>query len=196
VRPERHGHDKAAHPRVSKPKGCRWCGGAIPKGRRTFCSAACVHEYRLRSDARYMRDQVYKRDRGACALCGVETEAWERSFKEAGHQIHRRATALRIAGGVMRWGAIAAAEDRVRYRLGRRIVAIRRALVEHKWMSRNGHTWEADHIVPVIEGGGQCGLDNMRTLCLRCHKRVTAELRARLAGKKPHQPTKQQELSV
>jgi len=41
--------------------------------------------------------------------------------------------------------------------------------------------WEADHIVPVIEGGGECGLDNYRTLCIPCHKKVTAELAARRA---------------
>jgi 5-methylcytosine-specific restriction endonuclease McrA len=38
--------------------------------------------------------------------------------------------------------------------------------------------------VPVAEGGGECDLDNMRTLCLECHRKVTAELRARLGVKK------------
>lgn len=37
--------------------------------------------------------------------------------------------------------------------------------------------WEADHIVPVCMGGGETGLDNYQTLCVPCHKRVTAELR-------------------
>lgn len=41
--------------------------------------------------------------------------------------------------------------------------------------------WEADHIVPVVEGGGACGLDNYRTLCTPCHKSETAALAARLA---------------
>ena len=40
--------------------------------------------------------------------------------------------------------------------------------------------WDADHIIPVAEGGGQCDLDNMRTLCLRCHREATANLRLRL----------------
>jgi 5-methylcytosine-specific restriction endonuclease McrA len=43
--------------------------------------------------------------------------------------------------------------------------------------------WDADHIVPVSEGGGLCGLDGYRTLCIPCHKRVTADLRARMAAK-------------
>jgi len=39
--------------------------------------------------------------------------------------------------------------------------------------------WDADHIVPVVEGGGECDLENIRTLCLKCHRVATAELRAR-----------------
>src|SRR5271169_3703335 len=53
-----------------------------------------------------------------------------------------------------------------------------------QWKLREGSRkslWDADHIVPVAEGGGQCDLSNMRTLCLMCHGEVTAALRARLA---------------
>lgn len=42
--------------------------------------------------------------------------------------------------------------------------------------------WDADHIVPVVEGGGECDLENIRTLCLICHRRATAALRERLRG--------------
>ena len=43
--------------------------------------------------------------------------------------------------------------------------------------------FEADHIVPVIEGGAS-SLENGRVLCLPCHKGETAKLRARLAMKR------------
>ena len=52
-----------------------------------------------------------------------------------------------------------------------------------QWKLREGSRkslWDADHIVPVAEGGGQCDLSNMRTLCLLCHREATAALRARL----------------
>ena len=59
---------------------------------------------------------------------------------------------------------------------GRRL----RALAE--WgltrMSRSS-LWDADHIVPVVEGGGECDLSNIRTLCLKCHRTATAALRQR-----------------
>ena len=48
-----------------------------------------------------------------------------------------------------------------------------------KTVSSRRSLWDADHIVPVVEGGGQCDLANMRTLCLKCHREATAELRAR-----------------
>jgi 5-methylcytosine-specific restriction enzyme A len=46
------------------------------------------------------------------------------------------------------------------------------------------HEWQADHIVPVVEGGGACGLENYRTLCTGCHRVETAKLRARRAAAK------------
>ncbi len=55
---------------------------------------------------------------------------------------------------------------------------------EKDWGSRHS-LWDADHIVPVAEGGGECGLANMRTLCLKCHRSVTAALRRRLRAPEP-----------
>jgi len=52
-----------------------------------------------------------------------------------------------------------------------------------QWRLREGSRkslWDADHVVPVAEGGGQCDLSNMRTLCLLCHREATAALRKRL----------------
>lgn len=39
---------------------------------------------------------------------------------------------------------------------------------------------QADHELAVAEGGGACGLGNLRTLCTPCHQRETAALRQRL----------------
>lgn len=33
--------------------------------------------------------------------------------------------------------------------------------------------WEADHIVPVAEGGSACDISNFQTLCWDCHKEKT-----------------------
>jgi 5-methylcytosine-specific restriction enzyme A len=39
-------------------------------------------------------------------------------------------------------------------------------------MGPNG--WSADHNMRVVEGGGECGLENIRTLCIRYRREVTA----------------------
>ncbi len=124
---------------------CRWCALEVPPRRRTFCSAFCVHEWRLRSNPGYLREAVLARDRGVCARCTVDTLAAWRLLKRA--RGARRTELLAI------WGL---------KRLGRRSL------------------WDADHILPVAEGGGECDLANLRILCLHCHRVVTAELRERL----------------
>ena len=131
---------------------CRWCCLEIlAVRRRTFCSAYCVHQWRLRSDPGYLREQVAMRDSGVCALCATDTVAAVRALKRSRGE--RRVELLAM------WGLAS--------------VKARRSL------------WDADHIVPVAEGGGQCDLDNLRTLCLPCHREVTAELRRRLRALAP-----------
>ena len=129
---------------------CRWCALEVPSRRSTFCSAWCVHEWRLRSDPGYLRQQVFLRDHGVCALCGIDTCAAYFDLK--------RARGTRRRSLLAQWGL---------NRLSRKTL------------------WDADHIQPVAEGGGECDLSNIRTLCLICHRRETLALRARLRAKEP-----------
>lgn len=43
--------------------------------------------------------------------------------------------------------------------------------------------WETDHIIARVEGGSD-RQENLRTLCVPCHKRVTAELAAKRAAER------------
>src|SRR3954468_4848480 len=52
---------------------CRRCSEEVTPPRRSFCSDACVHQWRLRTDPAYLRDNVLRRDRGVCALCTTDT---------------------------------------------------------------------------------------------------------------------------
>ena len=135
---------------------CRECNVEVPKGRRTFCSDACVHEWSMRTNPGYVRQQVFKRDKGVCAMCGLDTERW------AGER--RR-----------EWDRIKREKDVDAYRTFRENNAL--------FFSRTTY-WDADHIVPVVEGGGLCGLENYRTLCIPCHKQVTRELAGRRAERR------------
>jgi 5-methylcytosine-specific restriction protein A len=141
--------------RALLPKGrngralCRWCNLEVPPRRSTFCSDWCVHEWKLRSDPGYLRDQVFQRDQGICAICKVDTRAAYFELKRSRGTHRERLLA--------RWGL---------KRINRKSL------------------WDADHIVPVAEGGGECDVDNLRTLCLACHRRETLELRQRLFAKR------------
>src|SRR5215468_5090538 len=75
---------------------CRWCNLEVPEGRRTFCSDWCVHEWRLRTDPGYLRDQVFERDKGVCAACRLDTVAEWRRLK--------RMSSARRAGLLRDWG--------------------------------------------------------------------------------------------
>jgi 5-methylcytosine-specific restriction protein A len=128
---------------------CRECGAEVPKGRRTFCSDDCVTRWKIRSDPGFIRDQVFRRDRGVCAGCSVDTVALVNSYRSLDWPTRR----ARLRG------------------LG---------IPPHRaWAP-----WDADHIVPVAEGGGESDLSNFRTLCIPCHRSVTAELRRRLAARR------------
>ncbi len=84
--------------------------------------------------------------------------------------------------------ALCGADTLAEYRRLRRVHYNRRPAALAQWglqkLNRRS-LWDADHIVPVVEGGGECDLDNLRTLCLKCHRQATAELRFRGAAPRP-----------
>ena len=123
---------------------CRWCSLEVPAGRLTFCSEFCVEEWKLRSNPGHLRERVFSRDKGVCAICRVDCQAALMQLKKS-----RGTARLKLQ---TEWG----------------VKGNRKSL------------WDADHVVPVVEGGGECDLSNMRTLCLRCHRAQTAALRLRL----------------
>lgn len=67
-------------------------------------------------------------------------------------------------------------------------VLARRFPHQRRWAAGTGHLWQADHVIPVSEGGGECGLENYRTLCTACHKAETRELARRRAAQRHRAP--------
>lgn len=156
----------AANPsgKLRGPNGrklCRWCGTEVAPPRRTFCSEACVHEWSVRSSTAYARNEVWKRDGGVCAVCGVDT--------------NRQRAELSAEFSLDRFSRPPAEKRKAFYA---RLHALKIPVT--RWNSaRHQGCWDMDHVTPVIEGGGSCGLDNLRTLCLRCHYQQTGRLRQR-----------------
>lgn len=183
---ERTGHAEAA-PRCDRGTNgrglCRRCGEEVPKGRLTFCGEACIHEWKLRTDPGYLRNQVEKRDRGRCGRCGVRPQAWSDHHGIAGKLADVQRDIDR-ANGMSKldadaWFLIRAKAIHERWD---ELFGVLRGL---GYVDGRGHWWEADHVVAVVEGGGQCGIDNLQTLCLRCHKAKTRAMhRARAKGRR------------
>jgi 5-methylcytosine-specific restriction protein A len=133
---------------------CRWCLHELPERRRDFCGPQCLHEFKLRVSAGYARQQVFARDRGVCSHCRLD-----------GGRLDRVIAALRerTEDGGRDDGVAVQTLAELGFGRRKRVVSV----------------WNMDHRTAVVEGGGGCGLGNLRTLCLICHGRETRALHQR-----------------
>ncbi len=126
--------------------------------------------------------------RPLCRWCGNEVGARRRTFcsDECVHQWKLRSDPGYLRERVFErdkgvCGVCGADTVTLRRDMRKLDLAARRRFLK-EWGLRDGSRkslWDADHVVPVVEGGGQCDLSNMRTLCLKCHRAATAALRER-----------------
>ena len=154
--------------RVLNGEACAWCARDLGRASRregvdaTYCSVECAEEGRLRRGGMYsssrVRAQVFALERGVCCLCGIDA-----------HALYLRISSLQPAE---RLNALCNAN----WKLPQTSGALERLLQRPK----EGDFWQADHERAVAEGGGSCGLENLRTLCTPCHKAETHKLRSRL----------------
>lgn len=138
-------------------KPCRWCKGPVKPPNRMWCGdKVCIHEWKRRTSWPLTRDDVFRRDRGICALCGLDTKTVDpgiilglitksRKLQPEAND-HRRAMYEQLEAAYA-WGRLNKCES----------------------------PWQADHIIPVNDGGDWFAMSNLRTLCCPCHRRVTTE---------------------
>lgn len=120
---------------------------------KVFCgSSVCTHEYKIRSDAGYAREQVFLRDHGVCQSCGLDTE----KLKSLLYRVRDQK------------GEAAYLE----------LLAFYRKKTGYHF-SIDKHLWEMDHRIPVAQGGGSCDTTNLTTLCVPCHRLKTRRERRR-----------------
>lgn len=144
---------------------------------------------KVRKEGQRHRAAVLARDRGVCAICGVDTvRLWDWiqtipliSAIMPTTPMTQRSRMLKT----WRYGRIDAHTQKAfrrvlgrhRFRAAVLLGRLWGTVIEH----HRKQLWQMDHVVPVVEGGGGCGLENLRTLCLRCHNIETGALAGRLA---------------
>lgn len=161
------------------------CGREVAKGRRSTCSRGCGRAWEIRNVPGVIRQILKGRDNGVCAICKQDTAL--------------QAQIAREYYGLFMWFAM-----REKWRIEQETkeslyywwceTQAKEQLKERGMFLPDAHLWEADHIIPVIEGGGGCTPDGYRTLCLKCHRDETAKLAARRATKR--RAAKQPELQL
>ena len=178
------------------PKGpngrnlCRWCQKEVPPNRKTMCSDECSHEYGIRCNSAYARHCTYKRDRGVCALCGVDTDKLARVCQKLARSwSNRRYMDTQYSQYMPAYGNWnpkwkRKSDSMIQLDLTR----LQKIAAKYPWLSAlysqkhecfKMSLWQMDHILPVSEGGGSCGLENLRTLCIGCHNKETNKLTKR-----------------
>jgi len=105
--------------------------------------------------AGFLFGRVLQRDNWTCQICGLDCRALKKLLEDARNR--------QKASKNVSW------RDHSRASLN---LGIKSSVAE------------VDHIIPVVEGGGSCGLENLRTVCIWCHRNETKKLAARLAEKR------------
>lgn len=162
--------------------GCRGCGGDIPSRRQTWCSDACWEKH----NPQLVIGAVRRRDKGLCQMCGCDCAA---EFMRVCCGVEE---ARRFVWKIENMACWDVDWDRGRWVLRKPteidVKARRRELEaawlpKEQWASSTSRGYEIDHIIPHSEGGSMTE-ENLRTLCIPCHRKVTAEFAARRALEK------------
>lgn len=138
------------YPKLNKK--CRLCKKKL-KGRQTsWCSKLCSEEAFIQlqlhqGHSRAIRWIVQRRDNEICAECGRDCKLVKRIFDRVGSSI-------------------------LKYEWRDRSLHPYYMVMRYFGFTPYKHTWEADHIVELRDGGEHL-LENLQTLCIPCHKRKT-----------------------
>ena len=154
--------------KILEGERCAWCGGHksaesnLAGVKSTYCSRECAEQGRLKRGGIFsstrVRAQLFSLEGGVCTKCGIDAGG-----------LFARISNLHPAE---RLNALCNAN----WKLPKNPQALERLLQK----PTEGMFWEADHILAVSEGGGNCDLDNLRTLCVPCHSEETEKLKSRL----------------
>ena len=133
---------------------CRFCRKPLAKG--VYCSKRCHEEVDVRCGFN-LRGYMRERDKSICVDCGINTRelnaALQKLLCKLKFQYYSSGKGTRFTktneSMKLFWDIL------------------KQCGLGHSFKT----TEEFHHIVAVEAGGGCCGLDNLVTLCARCHKK-------------------------
>ncbi len=106
---------------------------------------------------RDLRDRVFSRDRGICEMCGCDTAKMHRIALRLAHEdFGAELSDPKYIPRTRSYNDPTPMELRYRNACSMFGMSYRRSF------------WEADHIERFADGG-ECSMDNLRTLCRPCH---------------------------
>lgn len=145
---------KSRYPKLIKLDGkplCRGCGGEVPKGRQSWCSNKCYQTH----CPQMVNHAVKLRDKGICQICFNDISELHKEWYIKKPKLES-------------WNP---SVDRFVWQ--QRTARFYEMFKE--WKKYHPEPFpEYDHIIPYSRGGKTI-LENMRTLCTPCHKKVTAK---------------------
>ncbi|KAJ2543841.1 hypothetical protein EV175_005946, partial [Coemansia sp. RSA 1933] len=147
---------------------CLWCSKETKESGALFCAhpskqasgdgagsmlgEGCEHEHRVRRDGQYVRRQLFLRDQGVCAKCGVDTHDLFTLAIACGSLSQRSSMLKQLVKQNPEWDK-----------------KMRKPLTSMEYEFTQGMFWEAAHKIDIKHGGGLCSLDGLQTLCVPCH---------------------------
>ncbi|OAY72768.1 DNA annealing helicase and endonuclease ZRANB3, partial [Ananas comosus] len=131
------------------------CNGKLAKSPEyfedLFCNLSCFQEYRIRTSQRALRQALFQIECGICTQCKLDCCKLVKCIRPLSIQKRKEYIA----------------------KVAPKLASRKRLLDKIVHEPTEGNAWHADHMIPVYKGGGECKLENMRTLCVACHYEVT-----------------------
>lgn len=160
---------------MKRRRTCRGCGGEVPPHRLSWCGDDCVEAWTLLHWWVKARAKRIETDGGVCQQCGRAAVALQEAAEGIRHRLLEWDRWTKDSSGWRTnvWNAIAAQVSDAGFPAPAGLFGSYRAR----------SFVEVDHIHARADGGDH-RQENLRTLCVPCHKRRTKEQRAERAAAK------------
>ncbi|CAE7540133.1 smrc-1 [Symbiodinium sp. CCMP2456] len=142
-----------------------------------FCGGPCRARYFGKRSGASLRRQLFELERGVCQRCGLDCHGLWQNLKSSNSSWLEELQKQNRMAAESKSAQSAAMHTLLSY--------LTRFDSESPddFNLTEGSLWQADHILPVWQGGGACGLENLQTLCASCHNLKTSEETKQRAAK-------------